>query len=59
MFIDLARRGLLIAYRKKKRKPRTTDSRHGLPTYPNQAKSYIPTQANRLWVSDITYMHCA
>ena len=45
-----------LKVRKKKRKPRTTDSRHGLPTYPNQAKSYIPTQANRLWVSDITYI---
>ena len=29
-----------LKVRKKKRKPRTTDSRHGLPTYPNQAKSY-------------------
>ncbi|MBR8709532.1 hypothetical protein IX321_002348 [Bacteroides pyogenes] len=45
-----------LKVRKKKRKPRTTDSRHGLPTYPNQAKSYIPTQANRLWVSDIIYI---
>ena len=45
-----------LKLRKKKRKPRTTDSRHGLPTYPNQAKSYIPTQVNRLWVSDITYI---
>ncbi len=45
-----------LKVRKKKRKPRTTDSRHGLPTYPNQAKSYIPTQANRLWVSDTTYI---
>ena len=45
-----------LKVRKKKRKPRTTDSRHGLPTYPNQVKSYISTQANRLWVSDITYI---
>ena len=36
-----------LKVRKKKRKPRTTDSRHGFPTYLNQAKSYIPTQANR------------
>lgn len=31
---------------KKKRKPRTTNSHHGLPTHPNQVKSYIPTQVN-------------
>ena len=38
------------------RKPRTTDSTHGLPTYPNLIKDYIPAAANRLWVSDITYI---
>lgn len=37
-------------------KPRTTDSAHGLPTYPNLIKEYIPTAANQLWVSDITYI---
>ena len=38
------------------RKPRTTDSTHGLPTYPNLIKSFIPTAPNQLWVSDITYI---
>ena len=38
------------------RKPRTTDSSHGLPTYPNLIKEFIPTTANQLWVSDITYI---
>ena len=38
------------------RKPRTTDSTHGLPTYPNIVKDFIPTAANQLWVSDITYI---
>ena len=38
------------------RKPRTTDSTHGLPTYPNLVKEFIPTAANQLWVSDITYI---
>lgn len=38
------------------RKPRTTDSTHGLPTYPNLVKAFIPTAANQLWVSDITYI---
>ena len=38
------------------RKPRTTDSTHGLPTYPNIVKDFIPTSPNQLWVSDITYI---
>ena len=38
------------------RRPRTTDSTHGLPTYPNLIKDFIPTAANQLWVSDITYI---
>lgn len=38
------------------RKPRTTDSSHGLPTYPNLIKQYVPKAANQLWVSDITYI---
>ena len=42
--------------RLKMAKPRTTDSTHGLPVYPNLIKDYIPTTANQLWVSDITYI---
>ena len=38
------------------RKPRTTDSTHGLPTYPNLVKEFVPAAANQLWVSDITYI---
>ena len=38
------------------RKPRTTDSSHGLPVYPNLVRDSIPTSANQLWVSDITYI---
>lgn len=45
-----------LKIRKKTRKPRTTDSTHGLPTYPNLIKDIIPTGANQLWVSDITYI---
>lgn len=37
------------------RRPRTTDSRHSLPTYPNRIKELIPMAANEVWVSDITY----
>lgn len=42
--------------RLKMRKPRTTDSSHGLPTFPNIVKDFIPTAPNQLWVSDITYI---
>ena len=45
-----------LKVRLKIRKPRTTDSSHGLPTYPNLVKEFIPTAANQLWVSDITYI---
>ena len=48
------RHGLKV--RNKIRKPRTTDSTHGLPLYPNLTYSYIPTATNQLWVSDITYI---
>ena len=45
-----------LKVRLKMRRPRTTDSTHGLPTYPNLVKDYIPSAVNRLWVSDITYI---
>ena len=42
--------------RKKKKRPHTTDSMHGMPTYPNLAKDLIPNRKNQLWVTDITYI---
>lgn len=45
-----------LKVRKRIRKPRTTDSTHGLPVFPNLVKEYIPLAPNRLWVSDITYI---
>ena len=45
-----------LKVRLKIRKPRTTDSTHGLPVYPNLIKDFIPTGPNQLWVSDITYI---
>ena len=45
-----------LKVRMKMRKPRTTDSTHGLPTYPDIVKDFIPTGPNQLWVSDITYI---
>lgn len=34
----------------------TTDSRHGLPVYPNLAREMILTGLDQLWVADITYI---
>lgn len=45
-----------LKVRLRRRKPKTTDSTHGLPTYPNIVKDFIPTAADQLWVSDITYI---
>lgn len=45
-----------LKVRKRVRKPRTTDSTHGLPLFPNLVREYIPDAPNRLWVSDITYI---
>ncbi len=42
--------------RQPRRRPRTTDSTHGLPTYPNLTKELIPVRKNQLWVTDITYI---
>ena len=54
-FADIIDRNSLKV-RMKVRKPRTTDSSHGLPTYPNMIKNLIPSRPNQLWVSDITYI---
>ena len=54
-FVDIINEyGLKV--RLKVRKPRTTDSTHGLPTFPNIVKDFIPSAPNQLWVSDITYI---
>jgi putative transposase len=34
----------------------TTDSRHGLPIYPNLAEGMVLTGIDQLWVADITYI---
>lgn len=40
----------------KKRWVNTTDSRHGLPVYPNLIKDRPITAINQVWVADITYI---
>jgi putative transposase len=34
----------------------TTDSRHGLPIYPNLIEGLVVTSIDQLWVADITYI---
>lgn len=68
---EMHRRGMIInhkrAYRimkehkllvrKKKFKPITTQSGHGLRLYPNLAKDLQVCKLNQLWVADITYIY--
>ena len=42
--------------RRRNRAPRTTNSTHGNPTYPNLIKTLIPKRMGELIVSDITYI---
>lgn len=52
---DLLRfHGLLM--RRRKRMVKTTDSHHWLKKYPNLIKDLVPSAADQLWVSDITYI---
>jgi transposase InsO family protein len=44
---------------KKKRKPRTTNSRHSLPVCQNLIKDMTPNAPNQVWVGDITYIDTA
>lgn len=37
-------------------KPRTTDSRHQLRTFPNLVKELVPSYPHHIWAGDITYV---
>lgn len=54
LFDLLGKHDLLV--RRRRRKVKTTDSKHPWRKYPNLIKSYQPRGANQLWVSDITYL---
>ena len=56
MFDLLAERGLLITKRKR-RGCITTLSKHRFKKYPHIVRDFIPVAPNKLWVSDITYIH--
>jgi putative transposase len=42
--------------KRRRNKPRTTDSNHWMKKHPNLIKGFVPTQSDQLWVSDITYL---
>ena len=46
-----------LLVRRKKFRPITTQSGHGMKVYPNLAKDLVVTKLNQLWVSDITYIY--
>lgn len=54
-FLDILRtHGLLL--RRRSSRCKTTDSRHGLPLYPDLIKNLHITHPLKVWVSDITYI---
>lgn len=55
LFEVLRAHGLLV--RRKRKYARSTDSKHWLKVYPDLVKGLAITQAERLLVSDITYVH--
>jgi transposase InsO family protein len=44
-----------LLVRKRKRRVHTTQSFHWLRKYPNCIREIVPSRANEIWVSDITY----
>jgi putative transposase len=53
---DLLRKSGLLVRKRKRSGPTTTFSRHRFRKYTNIIRDFIPTAANQLWVSDITYI---
>ena len=45
-----------LTIRKKKKRPKTTNSRHWMKKYPNLIKELVPNAPDMIWVSDITYL---
>ena len=56
-FLGIMRDFGLLQQRPKPR--RTTNSNHRFRKYKNLIKGFVPTRANQLWVSDITYIDLA
>lgn len=54
-FHDVLRENRLLVRRRRSRKPRTTVS-GPWRRYPNLIRGFVPTSADQVWVSDITYV---
>ena len=54
-FLDVLRANDLLV-KKRRRKPKLTDSRHKLPVFPNIVRNLHIDRSEMLWVSDITYI---
>jgi len=54
--LRITRQNGLLCKRKKPFKPSTTQSNHGLRTYPNLIKNIQVVKLNQVWVADITYI---
>ena len=52
----IVRENGLLCLRRPTRWLTTTDSKHGLPVYPNLVGEWRPTAINQLWVTDVTYI---
>lgn len=52
-------RQLGICPKNKRKKRRTTQSRHDFPRYPNLVQELVITHPDQVWVCDITYIHLA
>ena len=56
VFFELLRGYSLLVRKRRSGKPRTTISYRGGKRYANLTREMVPTGANQLWVSDITYI---
>ena len=54
--LRIMRQESLLCHLKKRFVVRTTDSRHGLPVYPNRLAGMVLTGPDQAWVADLTYI---
>ena len=54
--LRIMREESLLCHLKKRFVVRTTDSRHGLPVYPNVLTDAVLTAPDQAWVADLTYI---
>lgn len=54
--LRIMREESLLCHLKKRFVVRTSDSRHGLPAYPNRLAGMVLTAPDQAWVADLTYI---